>query len=190
MELILERFAPGEVFVAADFRDAGTRAMVNQALSRLARSGRITRLGAGLYAVQEISSYNGQPICPTEESIIAAFRRKNRSRYYLSAPRLANNYGLSEQVPVKDEFLTNGRSGKRSIGGKDLYFKRASRPVIDKMDRLPGRVTLALRYLGRRTSKSNARFVLSLMPKPLKQELNDYAQSAPLWMQGIIRNLP
>ncbi len=185
MKLIRERFAPGEAFVAADFRDVGSRAMLNQALSRLARSGRIARLGAGLYYVA-----GKDTLIPRAAEIVNALRRKSRSRYALAAPRLANNYGLSEQVPVRDEYLTDGRSRCMPIGKRLVYFKRASKATMNRMESLPGRVVIALRYLGRRTSKTDARFSLSLMPPDIRRDLRNYAPNAPKWMRPIMQDLP
>lgn len=47
----IEKRLPGVVFVTREFLELGSRAAVDEALSRLAREGVIRRLGRGLYDV-------------------------------------------------------------------------------------------------------------------------------------------
>ncbi len=185
MRTIHERFAPGEVFVAADFQDIGTRAMVNQALSRLARSGRLTRLGAGLYYIPETSSYSGTPLLPAEDSVIKAFRRKNKERIMPGGATLANGLGLSEQVPAQSEYLTTGRARSFKLGNRPLTFTRITGRGNALAGTLPGATMIALRYLGRRTSKPNVLLALSRLSAAQKQQLRNPSNDVPKWMGDI-----
>ena len=53
----------GFVFTPKDFLDLGSRAAVDQALSRLTRRGTIRRLGRGLYDYPRVSPHLG-PLSP------------------------------------------------------------------------------------------------------------------------------
>lgn len=90
---IKERFALGDVFSAVDLKGLGTRAALDQSLSRLAEKGCIVRIAAGLYY-----------IAPNQ--IIQALARKTGSCIMPSGAILANKLGLSDQVLFSYDYLT------------------------------------------------------------------------------------
>src|SRR5271166_2445296 len=57
----------GDVFVTHDFLDLGTRAAVDQALSRLARQGVLRRIGRGIYDLPRTNSRLGITLNPAAE---------------------------------------------------------------------------------------------------------------------------
>src|SRR5260370_32475786 len=79
----------GAVFTAKDFLDLGSRATIDQCLSRLTRSGTIRRLGRGLYDFPRVSPRLG-PLSPPPDVVAKVLARKSDSRLQLSGPRAAN----------------------------------------------------------------------------------------------------
>jgi len=64
----IRRRKPGWVFSPKDLLDVGTRAAVDQVLSRLVRQGMIRRVDRGIYYYPKISKLLG-PLSPTPDNI-------------------------------------------------------------------------------------------------------------------------
>jgi hypothetical protein len=89
----------GSVFTPSDFADLGGRAATDQALSRLARTGKIRRLARGIYDYPRVSRFLG-PISPARDVVARALARKTNSAVQVTGAQAANALGLSTQVPL------------------------------------------------------------------------------------------
>src|SRR5438105_10838365 len=101
----------GAVFVPATFLDLGSRRAVDVSFHRWARKGTIRRLARGLYDYPKIDSTLG-PISPSIDAIAKALAAKDRIRLQPAGAYAANQLRLSDQVPMKAVFLTDGASRK------------------------------------------------------------------------------
>src|SRR5436189_5230479 len=99
----------GSVFVPADFLDLGSREAVDLALHRLARKGTIRRLARGVYDFPKEHPVFGL-LSPSADTVARALAGRDRTRLQPSGAYAANILGLSEQVPAKAVFLTDGPS--------------------------------------------------------------------------------
>ena len=104
------RSAQGAAVPAAELRDLGERAAIDQALSRLTRQGAIRRVRRGLYELPRI----GKLLERTHRAVARRTRsrmgQKNGLRVLPSGAHAANLLGLSTQVPAKLVYYTNGRT--------------------------------------------------------------------------------
>src|SRR5688572_2529330 len=114
----------GAVFTAADFADLGSRAAIDQALTRLAKSGQIRRLDRGVYDLPRIHPSVG-PLWPAADDVAQALANQTASQLQLSGPTAANTLGLSTQVPAHVEYLTDGPSRKVVVGRLSVKLKHA-----------------------------------------------------------------
>src|SRR5262245_24533067 len=96
----------GKVFTSKDFLDAGSREALDQALSRLLRTGAIQRLGRRLYCYPQKNPRLGIPVSPDPDEIAQPLARQTGSRIVPSGAVAANRLGLSMQVPAKPTYLT------------------------------------------------------------------------------------
>src|SRR5690349_7157 len=69
----------GAVFVTRDFLDLGSRAAVDQTLSRLAREGIIRRVGRGVYDYPRVNERLGITLSPSPEDVAAAVAKSAAS---------------------------------------------------------------------------------------------------------------
>ncbi|MFS8084993.1 MAG: DUF6088 family protein, partial [Acidobacteriota bacterium] len=115
---VLDRLqsANGQIFSVADFLDLGPRPTVDQALSRLARQGKINRVRRGLYELPRIGKLLNRPITQSPDALARAWARKNGLRIVPSGAYAANLLGLSTQVPAKITYYTNGRTKTIKLG--------------------------------------------------------------------------
>ena len=84
-----------------DFLDIGSRAAVDQALSRLVKSGDLRRVGHGLYDLPRISGVLKRPAPVNIDSAVAAVARRDSVRIMNDGIASANQLGLTNAVPAK-----------------------------------------------------------------------------------------
>ena len=118
----MRRLGSGKVHTSKDFLGLGSRAAVDQALSRLVERQAVKRLGRGLYYVPRVSSTLGIELAPDIDEIAHTLARKTGSRVVPSGAVAANRLGLSTQVPAKPIYLTDGRTRTAKVGNVVLIL--------------------------------------------------------------------
>src|ERR1700678_2566410 len=97
----------GSAFTPNDFFDIGRRGAVDKALSRRTSKGTIRRLARGFYEYPREHPELGK-LSPDIEKVAKALAGKDRIRLQPAGAYATNLLGLSEQVPAKVVFLTDG----------------------------------------------------------------------------------
>jgi len=138
----------GWVFTPKDFLDVGTRAAVDQTLSRLARKGVIRRLDRGLYDYPKQHQTLGL-LSPSADNLAQAISTKTGDIIFPSGASAANFLGLSTQVPAKSVYLTNGLSRTKKVAGRTITLKHARVPIMDRISGKANSTLQALAYLGK-----------------------------------------
>lgn len=179
----------GFVFTPVDFLDLGSRAAIDQALSRSARAGNIRKLARGLYDYPRRDPKLGV-LAPTDDKIADALKGRDDIRLQPSGGHAANVLGLSTQVPVRVVFLTDGRTRKVQLGKRQILLKKTTTRQMATAGRISGTVIQALRWIGQRHMDeqivSSLRRRLSDADK--KQLLKDQ-RYAPAWIADIMRKV-
>ncbi len=180
---------PGYVFTPADFLDLGSRAAVDQALSRNARAGKIRKLTHGLYDYPRRDPRLGL-LSPSTDDIATALQGRDASRLQPSGAHAANILGLSDQVPMRMVFLTDGRSRTVRIGRRTILLKKTTPRQMAARGRLSRTVIQALRWLGRHNVDDK---VVSILQRRLsqrdKRDLRQDIRYAPVWVGEVMRRV-
>lgn len=179
----------GWVFSPTDFLDLGSRHAVDKALSRMAMAGSIRRVTRGLYDVPQQHPIVGMT-APSVDKIATALAGKAGSRLQPTGAHAANLLGLSDQVPAKVVFLTDGRSKRVRLGKLDIVLKQTSPRNMATAGSMSGLVIQALRYLGKTHVNGDTvkRLERRLSPDDRKQLLKNMAY-APAWIRDILQRL-
>src|SRR5262249_17476331 len=99
--------APEGVPVAAkELLHLGTRAAVDQTLSRLVRSGSLIRVSRGLYVRPIQGRFGVRP--PEPATLVNAIAEQRGESVVPHGAAAANELGLTTQVPVREVYLTSG----------------------------------------------------------------------------------
>jgi len=177
----------GKSVSMADLMDLGSRAAVDQALSRLVRKGTIRRVGRGLYAWPQYSTLLNQPASPSPDDLARAWARQYGLRIIPSGAYAANLLGISTQVPAKIIYYTNGRTQTVKLGAYSVKFLNRGPKTMDVTGRLAPHVFQALRYLGANgvTPYVVARLRRLLKPRD-KADLKRNLCRATGWMKSVI----
>ena len=180
----------GWVCTPNDFVDMGSRAAVDKALSRLAKSGRLRRVCRGLYDVPRISDILKR-VAPTNlDSAVTAIARRNDARVMSSGSVHANLLGLTNMVPAKPVYDTDGVSRTVRINRRTVQFRHAPPRVMRWAGKPGAPVVQALRWLGPYASK-DPDVVPTLrrsLPDYVKTDLSQNIRYLPTWMRPIVRS--
>jgi Family of unknown function (DUF6088) len=179
----------GTVVVPNTFLDLGSRQAIDTALHRLARKGTLRRLTRGVYDYPKRHPVLGL-LSPSVERIAKAVVGRDRTRLLPAGAYAANALGLSEQVPAKAVFLTDGPSRTIRIGPQTIQLRRTTPRTMAAAGRLSGLVIQAFRALGREhvTPERLAHLKKSIPLAERRTLLADLAL-APVWMHPHFREL-
>lgn len=179
----------GSVFVPADFLDIGSREAVDTALHRLSRKGTIRRLARGVYDFPKEHPVLGA-LQPSAEAVARALAGRDRTRLQPAGAYAANVLGLSEQVPAKAVFLTDGPSRTVKIGPMTIQLRRTTAKNMAVAGRLSGLLIQALRELGKvHMTPERLEHLKRTLPAEKRRELLKDLRLAPAWMHPIFREL-
>lgn len=179
----------GAVFVPADFLEIGSREAVDVALHRLLRQGLIRRLARGIYDFPKEHPILGS-LEPSAEAIARALAGRDRTRLQPSGAYAANALGLSEQVPARIVFLTDGPARTVKVGPTTIQLRRTTPKNMETAGRLSGLLIQALRELGQdHVTPSRIAHLTRTIPSCKRRELLRDIRFAPAWMHPIFREL-
>ena len=179
----------GSVFVPADFLDLGSREAVDVVLHRLARKRTIRRLARGVYDFPKEHPVLG-PLSPSAEAVASALAGRDHTRLQPAGAYAANALGLSEQVPAKAVFLTDGPTRTVKIGPTTIQLRRTTAKNMAAAGRLSGLLIQALRELGKEhVTPQRREHLRRTLPADKRRELLKDIRLAPAWMHPIIREL-
>lgn len=176
----------GWVFTPKDFLDVGTRASVDQTLSRLVKKGVIRRLDRGVYDFPKLHPTLGT-LSPSADNLAQAISAQTGDTVFPSGAAAANFLGLSTQVPAKPVYMTNGLSRTKKVAGRTIVLKHAKVPIMDRLSRRANFTLQALSYLGK--DNIDDQTILQCAKRLDNQDLKGLSTAAsqvPGWMAGAI----
>ena len=174
---------------AKHFARYGNALAVGQALSRLAKAGKIRRIRQGLYDLPRPHPVIGQT-APDPMATVRALMEGSSAQWQVSGAYAANLLGLSEQVPGRIVVLTNGSSRQVKLGKLTLVFRRAAPRYLLGAGRPAGLVIQAIRHLRERGLRADRLEALrAKLDADTKTELAALAPKLPAWMEPILQRL-
>ncbi|MEW6775274.1 MAG: DUF6088 family protein [Bdellovibrionota bacterium] len=188
VELVRKRIGnipAGEPFTPKAFAGLGTRAAVDQTLSRLARSGAIERVARGVYVRPEKTRFG--PVPPSPSKVVGALARATQASVQVHGAEAANKLGLSTQVPARPVFWTSGPSRRFTMGKLEIELRHTSPRKLALAGRPAGLALAALWYLGREevTPEVVGR-IRQKLPEKEFRALQGAVSSMPAWMADAV----
>jgi predicted transcriptional regulator of viral defense system len=180
---------PGWVFTPREFVRLGTRAAIDQALSRLQRRGEIRRLARGVYELPRIHPRIGT-LAPSPESVAQAVAARTHSHILVSGAKALNLLGLSPQVPVQNLYLTEGPSRTVKIGNQTVTLKHVAPSKMLGAGTEAGIVLQAVRSYGqKRVHEIPVRALAEKLPRTVKSAVQRLTAAAPAWAHPALQQI-
>ena len=185
----IRRRSYGSILTPLDFLDIGTRAAVDQALSRLVRSGVLCRVSRGLYGLPARHPVLGE-LSASPEEVAKAMARRGSQKLQAGGALSANLLGLTEQVPARMEYLTDGPTRRAMIRNLPITLKRTTPRGLATAGRASGTVAQALRFIRRpQVDDSVIAKLRSRLGAREKQQLIDDIPLVPAWICEVFRKV-
>ncbi len=178
-----------------DFVDLGNRDAVDQALCRLVKAEYLRRVSHGLYDVPRISEYLNKIMPTSMDAVISALQRRDSTRFMEDGLVAANGLGLTNAVPARYIYSTDGHSRILKIGRQNLQLEHAGPKIMFWAGRPAEPVVQALRWLGPHivTDLKNSKFIVTqlrnCLPASVKFDLWSNSRNLPGWALPVARDV-
>jgi len=188
MQRILDH-GEGWVFTPSHFLDLGSRTAVALALMRYKRADTIRQIARGLYELPRQDALIGQ-LAPSADAIAQAVQGRDAIRLQPSGAYAANVLGLSEQVPMKIVFYTDGPTRNMQVGKQRIQLKHTTPRTMATAGRISGVVIQALRHIGKaQVDETDIAKLRKHLTKDEKAQLIEDMRYAPAWVAAIMRRI-
>jgi hypothetical protein len=178
----IKEIAIGEAFTSTEFNGLGTRASVDQALSRQVKRGEIARVARGVFVRPKNSRYFDQ-VMPELSKVAQAIANAHGETIQVHGAEAARLLGLTTQMPLQSLFYTSGRNREIKLGKLRLILKHVAPRKLALAGRPSGLALSALWYLGKEQVSSRTIKTIreKLTPEAFK-EFKAETRSMPAWM--------
>ena len=179
----------GWVFTPAHLADLGSRNAVASALKRFKADNSIRQLARGLYDYPAQDPVLGT-VAASADAIARALVVRDAIRLQPSGAYAANVLGLSEQVPSRIVFLTDGPTRRVKIGKREILLQHTTPRNMATAGRKSGTLIQALRYLGKDQVDDK---VLATLRRNItdadRPAIRKDLRHAPAWIADLMRPL-
>ncbi|WP_198674761.1 DUF6088 family protein [Rhodoferax ferrireducens] len=174
----------GGVLSPKEFLHLGSRAAIDQALSRLSREGKLLRVARGTY-VAPISSRFGVR-SPAPEKVVESLAAQNGEVVAPHGATAANALGLTQQVPIREVYLTSGRTRKLKLGRSEVLVKHVPRWMLALGTGPAGAAVRALAWMGQAHVGESLAVLRRNLPPTEWRTLASSRAVLPSWMARAI----
>lgn len=174
----------GGILSPREFLHLGSRSAVDQAFSRLAKAGRLLRVARGTYAIPVFSRFGSR--APAPEKVVRALAEQSGEIVVPHSASAANVLGLTQQVPIREVYLTSGRTRKLKLGRSEVLIKHAPRWMLALGTRPAGAAVRALAWIGPTHAGKSLALLRRILPLPEWQVLISARATLPGWMAQAI----
>ncbi|AOJ10070.1 DUF6088 family protein [Burkholderia mayonis] len=174
----------GGVLSPKEFLHLGSRSAVDQAFSRLARVGKLLRVARGTYAAPVSGRFGSR--APAPEKVVQALAEQSGEIFVPHGASAANTLGLTQQVPIREVYLTSGRTRKLKLGRSEVLVKHAPHWLLALGTRPAGAAVRALAWIGPTHAGESLTSLHRTLPRSEWQALTSARATLPGWMAQAI----
>ena len=177
----------GMPLVAKELLHLGSRAAVDQVLSRLVRRGILLRAGRGIYVLPVAGRFGTR--APSAVKMAEGLAHQRAETIVSHGAAAANALGLTTQVPMRAVYLTSGPSRRLKLGAQMVEFRHAPVWQLIFPGRAAGEVVRALAWLGPEKAGDAVRKLRAKLPPSELKAVASARSRLPTWMAQQISAL-
>ncbi len=182
----IEKMPFGEPFTPNILLECGTRASVDQNLSRLVKAGIIERVTRGVYVRPEVSRFVGK-VMPEPMKVAETIAKTTGAIVQVHGAEAARKLELTTQVPIQTVFSTSGPSRRIQMGTLEIRLQHVCQRKLAFAGRPAGLALAAMWYLGK---KEVTLSLIEKIQRKLSSEEFEILKSAasvmPAWMSNVM----
>ena len=177
----------GGLLSPKEFLHLGSRAAIDQTLSRMAREGKLLRVGRGAYALPIQGRFGARP--PSAQSVMEAMESTSGETVVASGAAEANSLGLTTQVPTREVYLTSGPSRRLKLGNREIELKHGNRWQMLLGKRPAGQAIRALIGFGPEQAPKILEVLRSKLSSQEWEAMRQARARLPSWMAKAVSEL-
>jgi hypothetical protein len=159
----------------------GTRAAVDQALTRLTAEGFLVRACRGVYYRPVENRFVGR--VPAEaEQVVRELASAHGETLTVHGAEAARQFRLSTQVPMNPVFLTSGRTRVIQVGNRKVSLRHVSPRELALAGTRAGAALQALKYVGPGAAATALPKVLAQLSAEEAESLRAATEAMPSWL--------
>lgn len=174
----------GTVVSAKSLLHLGNRAALDQALARLARQGRLLRMGRGGYVAPVEGRFGTR--APDPAKVVRSWAEQEHETVVPHPGASANRLGLSLQVPMRPIYLTSGRSRKLRLGKLEIELRHAGPRSLKAGEGFISEAVRALEWLGPEDALARLPDLIKRMSPADCQALLNARRVMPTWLASEV----
>lgn len=179
-----QSLSEGGVLSPKEFLHLGSRAAIDQAFSRLTMAGKLLRVGRGAY-VSPVSSRFGTR-APAPEKVVESLAAQSGEIVVPHGATAANALGLTQQVPIREVYVTSGRTRKLKLGRSEVLVKHVPRWMLALGTGPAGAAVRALAWMGPEHVGKSLVTLRRTLPSSEWKALASSRAALPSWMARAI----
>ena len=186
---IIANHKAGWVFAPTDFSHLKNIATVERVLSRLVFDGVIKRVRRGIYYIPEISRWGEVP--PSQSAIIQTLSRGLNTKFVPDGANALYQLGLTQQIPMKQVYLTDKQISTINIGKTAIEFKKVSPKKLSGAKNGVAVYLSAIEYLGKEEAfqeKVQVK-VANVIDKSIADKLERASKLRAVWIREVVHNI-
>ncbi len=174
----------GGVLSPKEFLHLGSRAAVDQALSRLTKESKLLRVGRGTYVTPVFSRFGTR--APAPEKVVESLAAQSGETVTPHGATAANALGLTQQLPIREVYLTSGRTRKLKLGRSEVLVKHVPRWMLALGAGPAGAAVRALAWMGPAHVSESLTTLHRTLPTSEWHALASARAALPSWMAQAI----
>jgi hypothetical protein len=183
----LAQLPEGTPLRAKELLHLGSRAAVDQALSRLVQRGQLMRAGRGVY-VRPVETRFGTR-APSVEKMMEAIANSKGETIASHGAAAANALGLTTQVPVRAVYITSGPSRHIQLGAQMVELRHVPKWQLVKAGYPAGEALRALAWLGQASASEALQTLKRKLPPAAIEEIVATRAHLPTWLAEQVSKL-
>lgn len=172
----------GALIATKELQHLGSRAAINQALSRLAKYKQIMHIRRGLYAKPTLTRWG--PCPPSVESVVQFIASSTGEVVARHGGMIANALGLTTQMPIRYVYLTSGRSRRVRVRNHSFELLHAPKWQLMMPAKYAGDVIRAIAWFGEARIGESLKRTWAQVPDDVRQEIIDTRHNLPAWFSA------
>ena len=181
------RLPEGTPVGAKELLHLSNRAAVDQTLSRLVRRGNLMRAGRGIYIRPVESRFGAHP--PEPSKVVEAIAAQRGESVAPHGAAAANELGLTTQVPVREVYLTSGRSRSFKLGAQVIELRHVPLWQLILPGHPAGAAIRALAWLGPKGASEALRTLQRKLSPTELQAIVSVRARLPAWLAQEVSTL-
>lgn len=174
----------GGILSPKEFLHLGSRAAIDQAFSRLTLAGKLLRVGRGTYVSPIFSRFGTR--APAPAKVVESLAALSGEIVVPHGATAANALGLTRQVPIREAYVTSGRTRKLKLGQSGVLVKHVPRWMLALGTGPAGAAVRALAWMGPEHVGKSLVTLRRTLPSSEWSALASSRAALPSWMAQAI----